>query len=99
MTSLEERIVNALEREREYMKTKGAESIALTLYQEFDHDAIVIQYTTTPILAQTLRKATTNSPSKTRYFKESRIAIYVRGYRASSVQAWREYFDITGNAS
>lgn len=85
----------AVDREREAMQDKGVADISLVRSTDFGNDAVVIMYKTSLMLVSTIRRATADSHAKARYYRDTRIAVYVRGYRASSILVWRNYFDIT----
>lgn len=80
--------------EYEILRAQGVDDIELIKVRSFHPDTVVIQYRCTPTPCKVLRLGNVNTPGKTRYYEDMRIAIYVRDRRAASVLVKRNYFDI-----
>ena len=87
-------MTDALDKEREIIMTNGGGDIEMTHCVEFPDDTLVFMYRCTPVLATVIRRATTYCAGIKRFRTDTRMAIYVRGHRASSVLVKREYVDI-----
>jgi hypothetical protein len=84
-----DRVPTALRRESEIIARKtGAGGVRLIRAEVMAYDTVVILYMCDPVIEHRITE------QRARYRTDIRLATYVRGRRAASVNVWSDYFDI-----